>query len=100
MRHARSQLKPAGVRANIGVKQTTSRHGKVQYTSDVNFQVLRRTSGTLFGDIARDPRLTQAHLPHTDPQVTLKHYQQALLAAVKAAALALETALLKILKGV
>jgi hypothetical protein len=36
------------------------------------------------------PRLTQAHLRHTDPRVTLKHYQKEMPAEVRAEALALE----------
>ena len=35
---------------------------------------------------------------HTDPQMTLKHYQQAIPAEVKAAAIALETQLLEELR--
>jgi hypothetical protein len=37
----------------------------------------------------------KAHMRHADPQVTLKHYQQAVPAAVKAAAVSLETDLLE-----
>jgi len=45
-------------------------------TTDVNFQVLRRTCGTLFGAKAKDPRDTQAYLRHADGPVTLRHYQK------------------------
>jgi hypothetical protein len=56
---------------------------------------LRRTSSTLFGAKAKDPKSTQAHMRHADPSITLKIYQQAIPAEVKAAALALETDLLE-----
>jgi integrase len=84
-------LKPAAVRAGLGVRTTT----KGKATSTVNFQSLRRTSSTLFGARAKDPKSTQAHMRHTDPYVTLKHYQQGVPAEVKAAALALERDLLE-----
>jgi integrase len=79
-------LKPAAVRAGLCVSQTE----KGEPTSAVNFQSLRRTSSTLFGARAKDPKSTQAHMRHTDPYVTLKHYQREIPAEVKAAALALE----------
>ena len=83
-------LKPAAVRAGLSVFKT----GKGEPTSAVNFQSLRRTSSTLFGARAKDPKSTQAHMRHTDPYVTLKHYQREIPAEVKAAALALERDLL------
>jgi hypothetical protein len=64
-------------------------------TSGLNYQSLRRTSSTLFGAKAKDPKSTQAHMRHADPSITLKIYQQAIPAEVKAAALALETDLLE-----
>jgi hypothetical protein len=64
-------------------------------TSAANFQSLRRTSSTLFGARAKDPKSTQAHMRHTDPYVTLKHYQREIPAEVKAAALAFERDLLE-----
>ena len=79
-------LKPAAIRA--GVRVTVAASGQQQ--TAVNFQSLRRTSSTLFGAKAKDPKSTQAHMRHSDPQVTLKHYQQAIPADVKAAAIALE----------
>ena len=57
----------------------------------VNFQSLRRTSGTLFGDKARDPKATQTHLRHADPGISLRHYQKSILESVQAAAIALES---------
>lgn len=60
----------------------------------VNFQAFRRTCATLFGDRAKDPRSTQAQLRHADPTITLKHYQKAVPASVKAAAVALEADLI------
>jgi integrase len=86
----RRVLKPAAIHGGVAI--FTDRTGQV--TTAVNFQSLRRTSSTLFGARAKDPRLTQAHMRHADPHVTLKHYQQAIPAAVKAAAIALETELL------
>jgi hypothetical protein len=78
------------VRAGLSVFKTA----KGEPTSAVNFQSLRRTSSTLFGARAKDPKSTQAHMRHTDPYVTLKHYQREIPAEVKAAALALERDLL------
>jgi integrase len=83
-------LKPAAIRAKIAL----SKNGEGKEVTGCNFQSLRRTSATLFGARAKDPRLTQAHLRHTDPRVTLKHYQKEIPAEVRAAALALETDLL------
>jgi integrase len=86
----RRVLKPAAIRAKIALP--TDEAGE-QGTA-VNFQSLRRTSATLFGAKAKDPKSTQAHMRHTDPHVTLKHYQREIPAEVKAAALALEQDLL------
>jgi integrase len=83
-------LKPAAVRAGLAVFKTE----KGEPTSAVNFQSLRRTSSTLFGARAKDPKSTQAHMRHADPYVTLKHYQREVPAEVKAAAMALERDLL------
>lgn len=85
-------LKPAGVRAKILLRSTGRKtsSGEPAYASDLNFQILRRTSATLFGDRAKDPKLTQAHLRHADPQVSLGHYQQAIPESLKAAAMAME----------
>jgi integrase len=84
-------LKPAAIRAGIAVTKNT----KGKESTALNFQSLRRTSSTLYGAIARDPKSTQAHMRHADPQITLRHYQQAVPAAVKAAAIALEAELLE-----
>ncbi|HYK63022.1 MAG TPA: hypothetical protein VEV85_26525 [Bryobacteraceae bacterium] len=84
-------LKPAATRAEVSVTQDAS--GKQQ--TAVNFQSLRRTSSTLFGAKAKDPKSTQAHMRHADPHVTLKHYQQAIPAEIKTAAIALEMELLE-----
>jgi hypothetical protein len=59
------------------------------------FQSLRRTSSTLFGARAKDPKSTQAHMRHADPHITLRHDQQSIPAEVKAAALAFEADLLE-----
>jgi integrase len=83
-------LKPAAVRAGLAVFTTE----KGETTSAANFQSLRRTSSTLFGARAKDPKSTQAHMRHADPYVTLKHYQREVPTEVKAAALALERDLL------
>ncbi len=83
-------------RTLTGNSLKTDESGNV--TTALNFQSLRRTSSTLFGARARDPKLTQTHMRHTDPQMTLKHYQQAIPAEVKAAAIALETQLLEELR--
>ncbi len=84
-------LKPAAVRARLELRDL----GRGKMTSGVNFQSLRRTSSTLFGARAKDPKSTQAHMRHTDPYITLKYYQQEIPAEVKAAALVLERDLLE-----
>jgi len=86
-------LKPAAVRAGVGVFTRTTRKGDQVESTDVNFQVLRRTCGTLFGEKAKDPRDTQAQLRHADPSVTLRHYQKSIPASVRTAAVALENEL-------
>lgn len=87
-------LKPAAIRARVGLFTRRTRTGKEVESTDVNFQVLRRTCGTLFGAKAKDPRDTQAQLRHADPSVTLKHYQKSIPDSVRAAAVALETELI------
>ncbi len=84
-------LKPAAVKAGLAVRDL----GNERATSAVNFQSLRRTSSTLFGARAKDPKSTQAHMRHTDPYITLKHYQREIPAEVKAAALVFERDLLE-----
>ncbi|MGH9628913.1 MAG: tyrosine-type recombinase/integrase, partial [Bryobacteraceae bacterium] len=86
-------LKPAAVRARLGVYARRTRKGVEVVSTDVNFQVLRRTCATLFGAKAKDPRDTQAQLRHADPLVTLRHYQKSIPASVRAAAVALEAEL-------
>ena len=96
------RLKEALLTSTTTSTAISSRPPSEQEFRGVNFQVLRRTCGTLFGDRARGPRLTQAQLRHVDPQVTLKHYQNATPHAIKAAAIALETDLFAVpqnLKG-
>ena len=87
----RRVLKPAAIRAGVGVSKTAA--GEV--TTALSFESLQRTSSTLFGARAKNPKSTQAHMRHADPQITVRHYQQAIPAAVKAAAIALETDLLE-----
>ena len=89
-------LKPAAIRARVGIFRRQTGKGKEVESTDVNFQVLRRTCATLFGAKAKDPRDTQAQLRHADPTVTLRHYQKSIPASVKAAALALEEELIGI----
>jgi integrase len=84
-------LKPAAIRAGVAVTQ----NAKGVKKTALNFQSLRRTSSTLFGSRAKDPKSTQAHMRHTDPHMTLRHYQQAIPAEMKAAAIALEADLIE-----
>jgi hypothetical protein len=86
----RRVLKPTAIRAGGAI--TADEKGN--QTTGLNFQSLRRTSSTLFGARAKDPKSTLAHMRHADPHVTLKHYQQAIPSEVKAAAIALEAELL------
>jgi integrase len=88
-------LKPAAIRAGIAI----TKDAEGNEMTALNFQSLRRTSSTLFGGKAKDPKSTQAHMRHADPQVTLRHYQQAIPAEVKAAAIALEAELLEQQRG-
>jgi integrase len=87
-------LKPAAVRARVGLFVRRTRTGAEIETTDVNFQILRRTCGTLFGAKAKDPRDTQTQLRHSDPSVTLRHYQKSIPSSIRAAAEALETELI------
>lgn len=87
-------LKPAAIQAGVGVYTRQNRKGEEIETTDVNFQVLRRTCATLFGSKAKDPRDTQAQLRHSDPAVTLRHYQKSIPASVRSAALAFEEELM------
>jgi integrase len=86
----RRVLKPAAIRAGVAV----TKNAKGEKATVLNFQSLRRTSATLFGARAKDPKSTQAHMRHVDPAITLRHYQQQIPAEVKAAANAFETDLL------
>jgi integrase len=83
-------IKPAAIRAGITV--TADAKGKKK--TALNYHSLRRTSSTLFGARAKDPKSTQAHMRHADPIVTLRHYQQSIPAEVRAAAIAFEADLL------
>ena len=87
-------LKPAAIRAGVGVFKRKTGKGEEVDSTDVNFQVLRRTCATLFGAIAKDPRDTQAQLRHSDPSVTLRHYQKSIPASVQSAAMAFESELM------
>lgn len=87
----RRVLKPAAIRAGIALRK----NDKGEVSTALNFQSLRRTASTLFGAKAKDPKSTQAHMRHADPYVTLRHYQQAAPAEVRAAALAVENDLLE-----
>lgn len=83
-------LKPAAIRAGIGVTWAVNKKGDRVARTDVDFRCLRRTCATLFGDQAKDPKLTQAQMRHKNPDMTLRAYQKAIPGSVKAAALALE----------
>jgi hypothetical protein len=83
-------IKPAAIRAGICV----SKNKEGNEITALNYQSLRRTSSTLFGARAKDPKSTQAHMRHADPQITLRLYQQSIPAEVKAAAIAFEADLL------
>jgi integrase len=85
-------LQPAAIRAGVGVIDTGKKdeNGEPILRTDADFRALRRTCATLFGDRAKDPKSTQAQLRHTDPAITLKHYQKSVPASVKAVAIALE----------
>lgn len=87
-------LKPAAVRAGVGVFKRQAEKGASVESMDVNFQVLGRTCATLFGAKAKDPRDTQAQLRRADSSVTLRHYQKSVPSSVRAAAVALEEELI------
>lgn len=88
-------LQPAAIRAGVGVIDTGKKDekGRPILKTDVDFQALRRTCATHFGNKAKDPKTTQAQLRHKDPMITLKHYQKAVPESVKAAAISFEAAL-------
>jgi integrase len=56
-------LNPAAVKAGLALRDI----GEGKVTSEVNFQSLRRTSSTLFGARAKDPKSTHAQMRHADP---------------------------------
>lgn len=70
-------LKTLGVSAGVLVKERITKRGKVTETSEINFQVLRRTCGTHFQKFGK-VKDTQALLRHVNASVTLKHYQKVL----------------------
>jgi len=76
------------------LKRVLKKAAKRANVEGVNFQSLRRTSATLFGAKAKDPKSTQAHMRHSDPRITLKHYQKEIPAEIKSAARALEADLI------
>jgi len=76
------------------LKRVLKKAAKSANVEGVNFQSLRRTSATLFGAKAKDPKSTQAHMRHSDPRITLKHYQKEIPAEIKSAARALEADLI------
>jgi integrase len=88
----RRVLKPAAIRAKIAIRHEAN--GTVK--TGLNFQTLRRTSSTWFGDKAKDPKSIQAHMRHSDPLMSLRVYQQEVPATVKAASLAFEADLLEL----
>ena len=68
--------------------------GRAILRTDVDFQALRRTCATLFGDKAKDPKITQSQMRHADPAITLKLYQKSVPETVKAAAISFEADLI------
>ncbi len=88
--YVKRTLKPAAVKAGIGLTTVKDKNGEPVVKTNVDFRVLRRTCATLFGDRAKDPKSTQAQLRHADPTITLRHYQKSVPASVQAAAIALE----------
>lgn len=76
------------------LKRVLKKAAKRANVEGVNFQSLRRTSATLFGAKAKDPKSTQAHMRHSDPRITLKHYQKEIPAEIRSAARALEVDLI------
>jgi len=84
-------LKPAALEAGIAVTKDAQRREKTA----LNFQSLRRTSATLFGAKAKDPKLTQSHMRHASAKTTLEIYQKSIPAEVKTVAMALEMDLLE-----
>lgn len=85
-------LQPAAIRAKVGVIDTgkLDDKGKPVLKTDVDFRCLRRTTATLFGARAKDPKSTQTQLRHADPTITLRHYQKSIPEEVRKAADELE----------
>jgi integrase len=71
----RRVLKPAAIQAGIAL----SKDAAGEDTTALNFQSLRRTSATLFGARAKDPKSTQAHMRHADPALEQQRKRQAQL---------------------
>ena len=85
--HSKRVLQPAAIRAEVGVSDagTKDADGNPVLRTDVDFRALRRTCATLFGDVAKDPKSTQAQLRHADAAITLRHYQKSIPETVRAA---------------
>jgi integrase len=91
-------LKPAGVRAGLLLRERKIARNrkrplpkKREITSGLNFQILRRTSETFVGYIARgDVKLLQTHLRHASPAASLKFYQETMPEAMNEVSLELE----------
>ena len=92
-------LKPAAMRAKLALV-TKKTGNEATETSDITWQSLRRTSATLYGSKAKDPKLTQGHMRHADPTITLKKYQKVIPVEARTAALAVEDELLAAMKKV
>jgi integrase len=89
-------LQPGAIKAGVGVIETGKKDekGRAILKTDVDFQALRRTCATLFGDKAKDPKSTQSQMRHADPAITLKLYQKSVPESVKAAAISFEADLI------
>lgn len=85
-------LQSAAILSRVGVIDSGKKddRGNPILKTDVDFQSLRRTYATLFGDRAKDPKTTQSQVRHADPTITLRHYQKSVPATVQAAADQLE----------
>jgi integrase len=81
-------LKPAAIKAGLGVSDTgkVDAEGEPILRTDVDLRCLRRTCGTWFGDVAKDPKSVQTQLRHADPTISLRHYQKSIPQTVRAAA--------------
>lgn len=87
-------MKKLGLLAKIYLRTRIDKNGKKVVTSDLNHQILRRTTGTHAQKLGNTKEV-QSLLRHSNPNTTLLHYIKTLEPGVAALAEALDAQLVK-----